>query len=199
MRGLLLKTDEQNTRVDQQKTKWVCGAFEILLPDIWGGTPKKEIYLLKIVYSFFKILFIFREREQMREKEGEKHWCARDTSFGCLLHAPNWGPCRQPRHVPWLGIKPATLWFTSQHSIHWATPARAEGIDSEVRRMRGFRIQDMLQWSNRNWADLIFFRNPLPPQLHKPPTLLEWKWNSDTAGEISYQPTNLKIYMHLFP
>ena len=24
----------------------------------------------------------------------------------------------------WLGIKPETLWFADQHSIHWATPAR---------------------------------------------------------------------------
>ena len=31
----------------------------------------------------------------------------------------------QRRHVPWLGIEPATLWFTGQHS---ATPARAQGI-----------------------------------------------------------------------
>ena len=45
---------------------------------------------------------------------------------GCLLHTPYWGPGLQPRHVPWLGIKPVTLWFTGQHSIHWATPARAD-------------------------------------------------------------------------
>ena len=45
---------------------------------------------------------------------------------GCLLHAPYWRPGPQPRHVPWLGIKPVTLWFTGQHSIHWATPARAQ-------------------------------------------------------------------------
>ena len=44
---------------------------------------------------------------------------------GCLSHAPYWGPGLQPTHVPWLGIKPATLWFSGQHSIHWATPARA--------------------------------------------------------------------------
>ena len=42
----------------------------------------------------------------------------------CLSSAPYWGPGPQPRQVPWLGIEPATLWFTGQHSIHWATPAR---------------------------------------------------------------------------
>ena len=44
---------------------------------------------------------------------------------GCLSHAPYPGPGLQPRHVPWLGIKPTTLLFTCLHSVHWATPARA--------------------------------------------------------------------------
>ena len=34
------------------------------------------------------------------------------------------------RQMPWLGIKPVTLWFTDQHSIHWATPARADYVSS---------------------------------------------------------------------
>ena len=50
----------------------------------------------------------------------------RDTSTSCLLHAPNWGPGPQPRHVPWLGIELVTLWFTGRHSIHWVTPARVQ-------------------------------------------------------------------------
>ena len=58
-------------------------------------------------------------------KEGEKHWCVRDTSTGCLSHTPNQGPGLQPRHVPWLGLELATPWFIGQSSIHWATPARA--------------------------------------------------------------------------
>ena len=39
---------------------------------------------------------------------------------------PPLGPGPQPRHMPWLGIEPETLWFAGRHSIHWATPARAE-------------------------------------------------------------------------
>ena len=35
------------------------------------------------------------------------------------------GPGPQPRHVPWLGTEPATLWFAGQHSIYWVTPTRA--------------------------------------------------------------------------
>ena len=30
--------------------------------------------------------------------------------FSCV---PYWGLGPQPRHVPWLGIEPATLWFTA--------------------------------------------------------------------------------------
>ena len=44
---------------------------------------------------------------------------------GRLSCAPYRGPGPQPRHVPWLGIEPATLRFTGWHSIHWDTPARA--------------------------------------------------------------------------
>ena len=28
--------------------------------------------------------------------------------------------------VPWWGIEPATFWFSGQHSIHWATLAKAK-------------------------------------------------------------------------
>ena len=41
-------------------------------------------------------------------------------------------PGLQPRHVPQLGIEPVTLCFTGQHSIHWATAARARFGSSEV-------------------------------------------------------------------
>ena len=44
---------------------------------------------------------------------------------GYLPPAPYWGPGPKPRHVLWLGIKLVTLWFSGQHSIHWAMPARA--------------------------------------------------------------------------
>ena len=55
------------------------------------------------ILSFFKrfYLFIFRKR-------------GREISMcGCLSRGPYWGPVPQPRHVPWLGIKPVTrFWFT---------------------------------------------------------------------------------------
>ena len=35
-------------------------------------------------------------------------WGTETSMCGCLLHAPYWGPGLKPRHVPWLGIEPAT-------------------------------------------------------------------------------------------
>ena len=69
---------------------------------------------------FIKFLFIFRERGKGREREGEKHQC-----MDAFAH-PQLGIWPTTRCVLWLGIKTATPWFTGQHSIHWATPARAE-------------------------------------------------------------------------
>ena len=42
---------------------------------------------------------------------------------GCLSHTPPLGTW--PKIQAKLGIEPTTLWFTGQHSIHQATPARA--------------------------------------------------------------------------
>ena len=51
----------------------------------------------------------------------------KETSMcGCLSHTPCLEPSLQPRHVPWLGVEQMTLWFAGWHSVHWATPVRAE-------------------------------------------------------------------------
>ena len=49
-----------------------------------------------------------------------------------LSRALNQGPGPQPRHVPWLGIEPPTLWFVGWHSIPWATLARARKLCFEA-------------------------------------------------------------------
>ena len=69
---------------------------------------------------FFQKDFLFLERGEGKEKERETSMC------GCLSSTPYWGPGPQPRHVPWLGIEPATLWLAGRHSVHWATPARVK-------------------------------------------------------------------------
>ena len=79
--------------------------------------PPNHIYLTFIFFKDF--IYLFLERGEGREKERETSMC------GCLSHAPCWGPGLQPRHVPWLGIELATLWFIGWHSIYLAAPARA--------------------------------------------------------------------------
>ena len=75
--------------------------------------------ILPTFKNFLKILFIhLLERGEGREKGRE------GSVYGCLSHAPNWGPGLQPRHVPWPGIEPATLQFVGRCSIHWDTLAR---------------------------------------------------------------------------
>ena len=87
-----------------------------------------------LFFKYFIYLFPFRERGREGEREGEKQQCATDQWFGCLPHTPNQGVGRQPGHVPWPGIKPATFWVTGQHSVHWATPARAKYSNFERKR-----------------------------------------------------------------
>ena len=59
-------------------------------------------------------IYLFLGRGEGKEKERE-----RETSMcGCLSLTPYWGPGPQTRHVPRLGIEPATLWFTGPCSIH---------------------------------------------------------------------------------
>ena len=75
------------------------------------------------VFSFiflkYFIYFIFRQRGKEGERGGETHQCV------VASHVPCTGDLAlQPRHVPWLGIKLATLWFPGQRSVHWATLAR---------------------------------------------------------------------------
>ena len=64
-------------------------------------------------------LFIFRERGREGEREVEKHQCV------VASHTPKLGTWPATQACALTGIEPVTLWFASQRSIHWATPARA--------------------------------------------------------------------------
>ena len=75
--------------------------------------------------DFFQRFYIFIERGEGKEKERERNIDMWEILRLVVLYTPNWGPGRQPWHVPWLEIKPMTLWFTGQHSTHWTTLARA--------------------------------------------------------------------------
>ena len=52
------------------------------------------LFFDEAVFCFFKMLFIFRERERKDKREERNN----DVERG-LSHAPNGGPGLQPRHV----------------------------------------------------------------------------------------------------
>ena len=67
-------------------------------------------------YFFKDFIYLFLEKGREGERGRETSMCV------CLLRTHSWGPGLLPRHVPWLEIEQATLWFTVWCSIHWATP-----------------------------------------------------------------------------
>ena len=94
------------------------GAQRLPTPPPWPEPLEESPLTFDPSSFFFFKSIIFREGKAGRE--GEKHQCV------IASHTPpHWRPGQQPRHVPWLGIEPATLWFIDWHSIHWATSARA--------------------------------------------------------------------------
>ena len=52
-------------------------------------SPIFPFHFLKRFYLFVCLfIYLFWRGRKHGEREGEKHWCARETSIGCLLHAP---------------------------------------------------------------------------------------------------------------
>ena len=76
------------------------------------------IHAFAILYLLSSCDFFFLERGKGRKTSMSER---NITSISCLSHAPNQGPGPQPRHVPWLGIEPATFHSAGQYSIHGAT------------------------------------------------------------------------------
>ena len=91
-------------------SKWLFHFHWLLKPSPWSRLLSATLTFnpspnsVNICFFFFFkrfYLFIFRGRNRGRET----------SMCGCLSCAPHWGPGPQPRHVPWLGIEPVTLWF----------------------------------------------------------------------------------------
>ena len=129
--------------------------------------------------SFRFYLFIFRERG----KEGEKHHCERKTLINSYV--PYWGLGTQPRHVPWLGVKPATLWFAGQHSIHWATPARAHQgfLNFKIFLRKSLKNN----WKRKTYSDLwtvlkIYYISARKESISGK---LEWAWTDYSAQSLN--------------
>ena len=61
-----------------------------MVSSVWGT----QVTHLSLLFAFFCVNFfnyLFLDRGEGRE-ERETNIQARDTSIGCLLHAPKWGP-----------------------------------------------------------------------------------------------------------
>ena len=73
-------------------------------PEFESKSSGSDVFIpLKNLFCLLKKrfhLFTFKEMGREGEIKEEKHRYVRDTSTGCLSHAPNWGPGPQPRHVP---------------------------------------------------------------------------------------------------
>ena len=129
------------------------------------------IYFLK--YLFIYLFIYLFESGRGGEREGGNYWCARETWIGCLLHAPRWGPGLQPRHAPWLGIEPATLWFTGRYSFYWATATRAWHLFIEP-----FQVLDVLHLHNDQVWQVLLLSHILfvhARWIHSRP---RWQWSS---------------------
>ena len=74
-----------------------------------------------LLFLFFKILFICIERGREGEREGKKkHQCV------VASHMPQTGDlAHNPGMCPEWELSQRPFWFASQHSVHWATEARA--------------------------------------------------------------------------
>ena len=100
---------------------------------------------MQILFYFLKIfIYLFLKSGEGKEKGREISMC------GCLSCAPHWGPSPQPRHVPWIGSKPATLSFTGRHSIHWATPSRAENTNFKCDKLFNHPYSQRFENGNNN-------------------------------------------------
>ena len=69
--------------------------YILILNTISGGCVGNT-FLFTVAWFFTSLfkrfyLFIFNERRMEGEREGEKHRCKKETSIGCLSHAPWWG------------------------------------------------------------------------------------------------------------
>ena len=99
--------------------RWQMGKLIILPFKRYIHTCIGKCHLYNWVFLRF---YLFRQRGRERGREGEKHQCV------VASHTPPTGDLAcNPGMCLRLGIEPATLWFTGRCSIHWATPARAEG------------------------------------------------------------------------
>ena len=146
---------------------WLFSFYSKLLNITWNAGVIQYIFICSFSFQslgkhrtsllFLKNIFyllIFRERGMERGREGEKHQC---INVWLPLTHPHQGPGLQSRHVPWLRIEPATLWFAGWCSIHWATLARTDLLfllcNSPSNKWRYLHLKFFF------WANMIIYIN----------------------------------------
>ena len=83
-------------------------------------TPSSTTLLSMSMSPFPGIFFFILERGEEGEKERERIINVREKHRSVVsCTCPDWGTNLQPRHVPWLGIKPTSLASTQQFQIYF--------------------------------------------------------------------------------
>ena len=88
----------------------------------------KKIWTNFLLLLFKDFIYLFFERGERREKNRERNIDMREKhQWVASCMSLDWGPTPQSRHVPWQGIKLATLCFRGQCPTNWATLVRSKG------------------------------------------------------------------------
>ena len=98
---------------------------------------------------------MFLERGEGREKGRERNINVEEKHQSVAsCNTPNRGPGPQPRHVPWLGLKPATLQFVGRCPIHWATAVRALTVIFNTK-----KFKETYSICQKLWRCVLFHSN----------------------------------------
>ena len=124
--GLWITHLEETVDINTQKvfSLFFFGWFVSWYSILWFSKIKeyktyhKDMWILKIL-----VLFFYGERKGGRKRGRATLTCERNINWLVASHNHHWQPGLQPRHVPWLGIKPVTFRFVGCRSNQWVTPA----------------------------------------------------------------------------
>ena len=94
-------------------------------PEFWHWYSPLVLLIFPPLYKI-SFIYLFSERRERREKERERNINVWEIHRSVATRTPLTRDLHpQPRRVPWLGIEQVTFGFTGQHTVHWATLARA--------------------------------------------------------------------------
>ena len=125
-------------------------SYQPLQPWLWFNLSQ-WIGLCIYLFIYFRF-YLFLERGKGRKKERKRNIDVWKITLAASHSPPNWGPGPQPRHVPWLGIEPVTFWFAGQHSIHWATLAKADSL---------ILIHSSQRWKQHKYPSMDEYKNKM--------------------------------------